>query len=275
MTKLPTLTFFDLETTGLSPHYNDRICEIGILRCEDNGKQTVFNTLINPRRQISPGASAVNKITDEMVMDAPFFKDVCKKVLELLDDTVLVCHNAPFDISFINFELENCGIRPLNFTVIDTLQLARKHFSFPSNCLSNIANTLKLEVNSAHRAMADVYTTQKVFDHFWAELNKKGITNFEEIVSGTLNGKFSEKNEKKFHLPPLIEEAIKSDKNILLYYVSAIGHKTRRSVKPLRVIKNFDYFYLEAFCNLRNDKRTFRLDRIVNLQIQHNSCASL
>jgi DNA polymerase III subunit epsilon len=268
MQKLPTLTFLDVETTGLSPYYKDRICEVGILRCEAPDKHISFNTLVNPRRQISPGASAVNKITDEMVQDAPYFKDISKKILELLDNCVLVCHNAPFDISFINFELENCGIRPLNFSVIDTLIIARRFFTFPSNCLSNIASTLNLDVTSKHRAMADVHTTRKVFDHFWAELNKKGITNIEEIFSHNINNRNAGTAEKKFHLPPLIEEAIKSEKNILLHYVSAIGHQTKRVIKPLRVIKNFDYFYLEAFCSLRNDKRTFRLDRIVNLQIQ-------
>lgn len=67
-----TLGFLDVETTGLSSSYGDKICEIGFLKCRGDKVIDSFETLINPKRPISPGASAINGITDDMVVDAPF-----------------------------------------------------------------------------------------------------------------------------------------------------------------------------------------------------------
>lgn len=180
---LPVLAFLDVETTGLSTAHNDRICEIAILRCQGQQKITHWETLINPLRPISPGASAVNGITNEMVERSPLFKNVAPKVLELIDGAVLVCHNAPFDLSFLAAELEACGRTLPNLPVIDTLRIARQHFDFPSNSLGNIAAYLEIDVTEQHRAMADVYTTHKVFNHFWNELTNRGAVQFDQILS--------------------------------------------------------------------------------------------
>lgn len=266
--KLPVLAFLDLETTGLSTAYNDRICEIAILRCQGHRKMTHWESLINPLRPISPAASAVNGITNKMVVDSPLFKHVAKKVLELIDGAVLVCHNAPFDLSFLAAELEECGHTLPNSPVIDTLKIARQHFDFPSNSLGNIAAYLEIDVKEKHRAMADVYTTHKIFNYFWAELSKQGITQLDQILTSHIWFPRSPgRREGGLNLPPLLEEAIRSQKNIYLSYLSRSGEETKRVVKPLKIVSRFDYPCLEAFCQLRNEKRIFRLDRIVKMKM--------
>ena len=180
--EIAPLVFLDVETTGLSAQDGDRICEIAILRKEKSGRIVRWHSLINPKRPISPGAAAVNKITEEMLREAPEFSKVAKKVLKLIEGGAMVCHNARFDLSFVSMEMAFCDLAMPVLPIVDTLRLARQHFSFPSNSLGNIAGFLNIKTPGKHRAMADVDTTYRIFRHFWGELNKKGIKRLEEIA---------------------------------------------------------------------------------------------
>ena len=97
----------DIETTGFHPYYGDRICEIAVLRVRNGKEENSFQSLINPGRPMSPGASSVNGITDEMVIDAPTFGNVVNKILPLFKDACIVCHNAPFDLGFVSNQMRN------------------------------------------------------------------------------------------------------------------------------------------------------------------------
>jgi DNA polymerase-3 subunit epsilon len=168
-------SFLDVETTGLSPLENDRVCEIAVLRLNEDGSIQKWQSLVNPERPISPGASAVSGITDAMVANAPRFSEVASTVLRMIEGTILVCHNASFDVSFLYAELKHCGMRLPELPVIDTLRLARCYFDFPSNRLGNIADYLGITATERHRALADVDTTQKIFAYFLKELTARGI----------------------------------------------------------------------------------------------------
>jgi DNA polymerase-3 subunit epsilon len=264
--QLPDLAFLDVETTGLSAAYNDRICEIAVLRCRDLKEHTAWESLVNPCRLISPGAGAVNGITDAMVADAPVFKDIADRLLEVIDGAVLVCHNAPFDLSFLSSELAACGRTLPDLAVIDTLRVARRHFSFPSYRLGSIASMLSIDVPESHRAMADVRTTHRVFARLWDELvHRQGLCNIEELYGD--NRRFPGTGANIATFPPLIEEAIRGGNRVELGYVSASGARSTRTVTPVRIVSRFDYLYLECVCALRNEQRTFRLDRVVTIKI--------
>ncbi len=265
---LPELAIVDVETTGLSTAYNDRVCEIAILRCQGPKKLASWESLVNPTRPISPGASAVNGITNRMVAGSPLFEDVADKILELVEGAVLVCHNVPFDLSFLSAEFENCGRTFPNLSAIDTLKIARQYFDFPSNSLGNIAAYLEIDVKEAHRAMADVVTTHKILNYFLNELGKRGLEQFDQLYTSHIwFPRSSLHKEKNVSLPPLLDEAIRSKRNVHLSYLSKTGEETRRVVLPLKIITRNDYLYLEAFCQLRNEKRTFRLDRVVKMKL--------
>jgi DNA polymerase III epsilon subunit family exonuclease len=265
---LPILAFVDVETTGLSTAYNDRIIEIALLKCQGAKILGRWESLVNPCRPISPGASAVNGITNKMVAAAPKFGKIAAKLLEHLQDTVLVCHNVPFDLGFLSAEFENCGRTFPNLNAIDTLKIARQYFDFPSNSLGNIAAYLEIDVEGQHRAMVDVVTTHRIFTYFFDELVKRGLEQFDQLYTPHFWFPRSSLQEKKtVSLPPLLEEALKSKKNIQLSYLSGAGEETRRVVIPLKIINRYDYLYLEAFCQLRNEKRTFRLDRVIKMKL--------
>src|SRR5512144_2878005 len=97
--------YLDVETTGLSTWFGDRICEIAVLRCEGDNILGSFDSLVNPDRPISPGAARVNGLSDSDLLGAPRFAEVAERVLALIQDAVIVCHNVPFDLGFVSNEL--------------------------------------------------------------------------------------------------------------------------------------------------------------------------
>lgn len=257
------LAVVDLETTGLSPRYGDRIIEVGLVRAEE-GAETTFESLINPRHPISPGATAVHGITQEMVESAPTFDELAERIWHFLDDAILVAHNAPFDLSFLNAQRGMLGLPPLQNPVIDTLALARRHFQFPRNALGAIAEALGIPAPVRHRALADALTTLKVLAHFVEELRARGRGIPDALLSAPSAWGRGEPDGVG-ELPPLIAEALVAKRRLQVRYVSAQEVETIREVEPLEIIPQGDYLYLRAFCHLRQDERTFRLDRIVGM----------
>jgi DNA polymerase III epsilon subunit family exonuclease len=252
-----TLAFLDVETTGLSPWFGDRICEIAILCCKGEEILAAFDTLVNPARPISPGAARVNGLTEADLADAPSFAEIFPKVEPLLEDAIIVGHNAPFDLGFVSSEFNRLGRQFPPVEMIDTLRLARDYFAFHSNGLQSIADALMIDRTGAHRAMADVLTTRKVLEHFLVELGRLPQA---AIVNG-----YTPPNTASaaLNLPPLIEEAFAGNKRLFIRYVDQKGHATERWITPRQVLVLKDYIYVAAHCHLRNEDRTFRLDRIV------------
>jgi len=259
-----TFTVLDVETTGLTPQFGDRICEIALLRCREGRELDRFSSLVNPDRPISPGASAVNGIRDEDLIGAPFFSEIAPTVIGLLEDSVLVAHNAPFDLAFLSAEFGICSLPAPTQMVIDTLALARRRYRFPSNSLGNVAHFLGIEVRGQHRAMVDVLTTKMVLERFLTDSVQIGITTLSQLLE-VQGGSIRVPRQESIPLPPLIEEALKCGRKLLLCYVSASGEETQRAVTPLSVAAHRGYIYLVAMCHLRHEQRSFRLDRIVEM----------
>ncbi|MGA2090974.1 MAG: 3'-5' exonuclease [Endomicrobiales bacterium] len=159
------LAFLDVETTGLCAARHDKVCEIAILRVDKKGLRE-WQSLVNPGIPIPPFISQINGITDDMVQDAPRFSAVTESIVNMIEDAVVVCHNAPFDLGFLTAEFVSCQTAFPCRPFLDTLSIARSHFPFPSNSLSNIASHLHIPVTTKHRALADVNTTYRIFDHF-------------------------------------------------------------------------------------------------------------
>lgn len=159
--ELGPFTVFDVETTGRSPVY-DRIVEIAALRIETDGSQKRFSTLINPRKRIPYSATRIHHISNEMVMDAPFFDTVGVEFSEFISGSTLVAHNARFDLGFLQESLARCGLPLWEGKTMDTLRLVRNtHPGLRSYKLQDLRITLDLECagGTAHRAASDVEWT--------------------------------------------------------------------------------------------------------------------
>ena len=119
----------DTETTGLSPLTGDRVVEIGGVELFNHiptGK--TFHQYINPDRQMTADAYNVHGLSDEFLRDKPRFAEIADSMLAFFGDATLIAHNAPFDVSFLNFELEKAGRPALRNPIIDTVAVARdKH----------------------------------------------------------------------------------------------------------------------------------------------------
>lgn len=117
----------DTETTGLSPVTGDRIVEIGCVELVNHiptGKH--FHRYLNPEREMPEDAYRVHGLSDEFLRDKPLFAEIAEEFLGFVGDATLIIHNAPFDMGFLNAELERVRFASLSNEVIDTVMLARQ-----------------------------------------------------------------------------------------------------------------------------------------------------
>jgi DNA polymerase-3 subunit epsilon len=261
-------TLFDVETTGLSPAYGDRVCEVACVAVRDGIELGRFESLVDPGRTISPGAFRVNRITPEMLAGAPPFEAIAPSLLALMQDTVLVAHNAAFDLGFLAMELEIAQVPPPEGPVVDTLALSRRAYSFASNSLPAVARALDVEAGPAHRAMGDVWTMWQVLDRILWELDRRwSVTTLGQLLDFQ-GGPVAYPHARTLPLPPTIAEALQARAEVRMRYVDARGHETQRLVRPLRVHEQRGYLYLVAHCHRAGALRTFRLDRVVELALE-------
>jgi DNA polymerase-3 subunit epsilon len=145
----------DTETTGLSAENGDRIIEIGCVELF-NRKLTGNNLhfYVNPERDSHEDALKVHGISNEFLRDKPKFAQIVEEVLRYLKDAELIIHNAPFDIGFLNKELQRLGRPPLKqhvAGVIDTLVMAKEMFPGKRNGLDALCD--RLEVDNSGRTL--------------------------------------------------------------------------------------------------------------------------
>ena len=177
----PDYVIFDLETTGISPNY-DEVIEISALRVKGGEVVDEFNTLVNPGRKIPFGATKVNGITNAMVAEAPAFSHVLAEFLDFAEGLVLVGHNiARFDMKFIWRDAEQYfGEIPQN-NYVDTLQVARKHLpKMDHHRLVDLAEYYGISSEGAHRALNDCYMNQKVYECMVSEMREAQKKRLEE-----------------------------------------------------------------------------------------------
>jgi DNA polymerase-3 subunit epsilon len=118
---------FDTETTGLDPLNGDRLVEIGCIELVNRVPTgRTFHAYYNPQRPMAAEAEAVHGLSDRFLSDKPFFRDGVAELLDFLEDSRLVAHNARFDFGFLNAELRRCALAEVVLDrMIDTLAIAR------------------------------------------------------------------------------------------------------------------------------------------------------
>lgn len=260
--------FLDVETTGLDPLQGDKICEIAALKTVNGDVVDEFSTLVNPGRTIPQSAVSVHGITDMMVGRAPLFREIANDLLGFIVDTVIVAHNARFDLEFLSVEFGNLRLALPENNVVDTLGIARRYYTFPSNSLGQIAKYIGLPAESEHRALADVKTTKNIFEYFLMDLGRRGIRlkRLKDILK--LQGKsVTLQSRNELILPVEIEEALRVKGKLQIKYLSAYKEETTtRVIEPFEISFSKQSTYIHAFCHLRKERCTFRLDRILDMK---------
>jgi DNA polymerase-3 subunit epsilon len=296
-TPLDAVTFavVDVETTGLDAARGHRVCEVAVLRGQGTTVLDTWSTLVHPGRLIPSDAQQVNHISNVMVRDAPPFAVIAPSLLDRLHDTVLVAHNAPFDLSFLQEELRRLGsaASALPALVVDTCALARQCYRYPSNSLEYLGQALGVrDAHPAHRALADVTTTWGVLGWFLADLRRQGrpVETLADLLalqrqSGPARwGRSGSRGQRTFGGPrpaavagagestsTLVARAIAAGHTLQTRYIAADGTPTERRIAPRRVTLEMGAMCVVAYCYLRQEERTFRLDRLEILAVEEET----
>lgn len=166
-------TAFDTETTSITPT-TGRIIEIGAVKFNKDGIISTWNHLFNPDQILSPFIIELTHITQEMVDAEDFIGDHINSFLEFIKDTILVAHNAQFDLNFLNAECNFCGFPVTHNKSIDTLQLSRLILTeAEKHKLDYLADYYKINKGSSHRAQDDANTCKEIFELCISRLQNK------------------------------------------------------------------------------------------------------
>jgi DNA polymerase-3 subunit epsilon len=159
----------DTETTGLEWRQGERVIEIGCVEMVSRkltGRN--FHYYLNPERAIGAGAQAVHGLTDEFLADKPKFVEVAEELLEFVRDAEVIIHNAPFDVGFLDNELDLLGKEPLRTgcsCIIDTLKMARELRPGKKNSLNALCSEFGVDNSSRqlHGALLDAELLAEVY----------------------------------------------------------------------------------------------------------------
>jgi DNA polymerase-3 subunit epsilon len=198
-----TFVVVDLETTGGS-HSNSSITEIGAVKIRGGEIIGEFQTLVNPDSPIPAFITVLTGITDAMVIEAPKIGEALFSFLEFAgspEETVLIAHNAPFDIGFLKAAAVECATPWPKFQVIDTARVARyvvTRDEAPNCKLGTLANFFGAATNPDHRALSDARATVDVFHGILDRLGSFGVTTLEDLKS--FSNRITDSQRKKRYL---------------------------------------------------------------------------
>ena len=157
----------DTETTGLSTTEKHRIVEIGCIELSNQiPTNKIFHEYINPQRDVSEDAYKVHGYSNKFLSDKKNFSEISEDFLDFIKDKKIVIHNAPFDLSFLNYELRLTNKKPINKeNVIDTLEIARAKYPGSQNSLDALCKRFNIDNSKRekHNALIDCHLLKEIY----------------------------------------------------------------------------------------------------------------
>ena len=210
----------DTETTGLDPKDGHRIIEIGCVELINRRlTENRFHQYIQPAREIDPGAMQVHGITNEFLKDKPLFEGIASDFVEYIRGAELIIHNAPFDVGFMNAELQRLGkkwgtVEDL-CTITDTLKLARKKHPGQRNTLDALCKRYEVDNSQRdlHGALLDAELLSDVYlamSGGQASLMLDGQSEAAEASGATINKKIPKKDQVKLTIVKATKAELKA-----------------------------------------------------------------
>ena len=223
-----TYVVFDIETTGFSA-LSDQIIEIGAVKVQAGEIVDRFSSFVNPRVPIPFAITNLTGITDEMVMGAGQIEEVLPEFLAFAEDSVLVAHNASFDVGFIEQNCRNLGIFR-EFVYLDTVALARVLLpTLGKFKLDHVAKALNISLDHHHRAVDDAGATAEIFVKFVGMLKERGMHTLQEVNA------FGEMNPDAIKKMPTYHAIILAQNEVgrvNLYRLISLSHLTYYARRP-------------------------------------------
>jgi DNA polymerase III subunit epsilon len=256
----------DTETTGLFPIMH-RLVEVGAVRFRLDGQElATFQTLINPEIPIPKDVQHVHGITDRMVRGKPTIEYVLPQFIEFLGhhDTILLAHNAPFDLGFLAMALTRLRITYPPHYLLDTLDMARRLYpAWPSHSLEYVATRLKVAKRAEHRALSDARLVKDIFPAVLQHV--PAVRTITDLARFSLPLTFADAPVFAIEPPPGFEAlttALSERCAITIVYEHGWQRPQPRMITPRLVLEVQGVAYVIAHCHLSGAERTFRLDRI-------------
>ena len=182
-----TFAVLDLETSGGSPRFGAGITEIGVVKVKGGQVLGTFQSFVDPGHSVPVFITQLTGISDEMLISAPFIDEILPTLFEFLgssDETVVVAHNSPFDLSFLKAASRTHEIEWPNYLTVDTARLARAVLDRDEvlNCkLSTLAKFFGASTTPNHRALDDALATVDVLHGLIERLAGFDVHNFEQM----------------------------------------------------------------------------------------------
>ncbi|MEM6326465.1 MAG: DEDD exonuclease domain-containing protein [Bacteroidota bacterium] len=203
-----TFCVVDTETTG-SRAGDDRLIEVGAVRMVGGEVVDEFQQLIDPERHVPRRITRLTGISTTMVYGQPTVREVMPQFREFLGDAIMVAHNLPFDLRFLDLAMDEAGLPPIHNPSLDTLRLARRLLSaLPSKGLSRLTEHFGIEVHGRHRALGDADATAELLsillDRLEIEFN---ITTVSELL-GFQRKRYKDTRREPSHLKAIREETL-------------------------------------------------------------------
>ena len=200
----------DTETTGLSTIEKHRIVEIGCIELDNQiPTNKIFHKYINPQRSVSEDAYKVHGYSDEFLSDKKTFSEIYKDFLNFIKNKKIIIHNAPFDLSFLNYELKLINQKPINKeNVIDTLEIARSKYPGSQNSLDALCKRFNIDNSKRekHNALIDCHLLKEIYINLVDQKTPKLNLETDKIINPILNDKNGKKNTYRKIIKPSEDE---------------------------------------------------------------------
>ncbi len=268
--KQQTFVAFDTETTGMWAPIN-RVVEIAAVKFSlDSGEMGSFQSLVNPQRQIPPEVIRIHGITDEMVQDSPTAEQAMEQFMTFCGaDSILVAHNAPFDISFVGSELHRTGLKFGPNPILDTVDIYHRFFpGLPSYSLLNLSKHFGIAQSQEHRALSDAILVHRLVA--MAEDKLIEIHSLDDLEKLLTVHRMDAWQPESAPLPDEfadLQQAIDSGRKVEIDYNHPVKSSATRIIHPRHVFKLGSIFYINGYCELAKGERTFRMDRILRYEV--------
>ena len=201
----------DTETTGLSTTEKHRIVEIGCIELSNQiPTNKIFHEYINPQRDVSEDAYKVHGYSNKFLSDKKTFSEISEVFLDFIKDKKIVIHNAPFDLSFLNYELRLINARVIDKkNVIDTLEIARTKYPGSQNSLDALCK--RFNINNSKREKHSALIDCELLKEVYINLLDQKTPKFNFKNAGVVDVKFknnliSNSNKKRMIIKPRKEE---------------------------------------------------------------------
>ena len=209
----------DTETTGLSTAEKHRIVEIGCIELNNQiPTKKIFHEYLNPQRSVSEDAYKVHGYSDKFLSDKKTFSEIAENFLNFLKNKKIIIHNAPFDLSFLNYEfklIDRKGIDTQN--VIDTLEIARQKYPGSQNSLDALCKRFNIDnsTRKKHNALVDCQLLKEVYINLVDQKEPKLNLENDKILDSKFENQINrKKNNSKIIVKPNNDE-LKLHRNYL------------------------------------------------------------